>query len=92
MSGVDSLEAVFPSVVNDWFNLLNQGHRHTAIAASDTDGSVGEEPGAPRTFLLRGEDDPSRIIARSRIRTSACRGPATSTERAPRYRDPSGLQ
>lgn len=67
MSGIDNLEAVFPGVVNDWFNMLNQGHRHTALAASDTHGSVGEEPGAPRTFLLMGEDDPSSITGKKLV-------------------------
>lgn len=66
-SGIDNLEAVFPGVVNDWFNLLNQGHRHTALATSDTHGSVGEEPGAPRTFLYFGEDDPARVDARKLV-------------------------
>ncbi len=64
-SGIDNLEAVFPGVVNDWFNLLNQGYRHTAIAASDSHGSIGEEPGAPRTFLYFGADDPVQVDAKT---------------------------
>ena len=59
-SGLDNLEAVFPGVVDDWFHMLNQGYRHTALAASDSHASVGEEPGAPRTFLYFGADDPVR--------------------------------
>jgi hypothetical protein len=60
-SGLDNLEAVFPGAVDDWFNLLNQGYRHTGIAASDSHDSVGEEPGAPRTYLLLGSDDPVSV-------------------------------
>lgn len=60
-SGLDNVEAVFPGAVDDWFHLLNQGYRHTAIAASDTHADVGEEPGAPRTFLYFGDDDPVRV-------------------------------
>lgn len=62
-SGLDNLEAVFPGAVDDWFNLLNQGYRHTGIAASDSHDSVGEEPGAPRTYLLLGSDDPAGVTA-----------------------------
>ena len=35
-SGLDNLEAVFPGAVDDWFHMLNQGYRHTVIAASDS--------------------------------------------------------
>ena len=59
-SGLDNLEAVFPGAVDDWFHMLNQGYRHTALAASDSHATVGEEPGAPRTFLYFGADDPVR--------------------------------
>jgi hypothetical protein len=62
-SGLDNVEAVFPGAVDDWFHLLNQGFRHTAIAASDTHADVGEEPGAPRTYLYFGDDDPVRVDA-----------------------------
>ena len=62
-SGLDNLEAVFPGAVDDWFHMLNQGYRHTAIAASDSHADVGEEPGAPRTFLYFGADDPVRADA-----------------------------
>src|SRR5581483_5777892 len=62
-SGLDNLEAVFPGAVDDWFNMLNQGYRHTGIAASDSHGGVGEEPGAPRTYLQLGSDDPVGVRA-----------------------------
>ena len=57
-TGLDNLEAVFPGAIDDWFHMLNQGYRHTALAASDSHGSVGEEPGWPRTYLQLGSDDP----------------------------------
>jgi len=62
-SGLDNVEAVFPGAVDDWFHMLNQGYRHTVVAASDTHGDVGEEPGAPRTYLRFGFDEPTRIEA-----------------------------
>ena len=60
-SGLDNVEAVFPGVVDDWFHMLNQGHRHTGIATSDSHGGVGEEVGSPRTWLQLGTDDPVRV-------------------------------
>jgi hypothetical protein len=60
-SGLDNVEAVFPGVVDDWFNLLNQGYRPTGVATSDTHETVGEEPGAPRTFLYFGSDEPFAV-------------------------------
>lgn len=63
-SGLDNVEAVFPGAVDDWFNMLNQGYRHTALAASDSHDDEGEQPGVPRTYLYFGEDDPVRADAR----------------------------
>lgn len=62
-TGLDNLEAVFPGAIDDWFHMLNQGYRHTAIAASDSHGSVGEEPGWPRTYLQLSGDDPVAATA-----------------------------
>ena len=62
-SGLDNVEAVFPGAVDDWFHMLNQGFRHTVVAASDSHADVGEEPGAPRTYLRVGHDDPVRVDA-----------------------------
>lgn len=62
-SGLDNLEAVFPGAVDDWFHMLNQGFRHTVLAASDSHGGVGEEPGSPRTYLQLGFDEPARVTA-----------------------------
>ena len=60
-SGIDNLEAVFPGAVDDWFHMLNQGYRHTGLATSDSHASVGEEPGAPRTYLYFGKDQPAGL-------------------------------
>ncbi|HMY59882.1 MAG TPA: CehA/McbA family metallohydrolase, partial [Pseudomonadota bacterium] len=60
---LDNVEAVFPGAVDDWFHMLNQGFRHTVVAASDSHADVGEEPGAPRTYLRVGHDDPVRVDA-----------------------------
>jgi hypothetical protein len=68
-SGIDNLEAVFPGAVDDWFHMLNQGYRHTGIAASDSHADVGEEPGAPRTYLYFGSDDPVGVSASALVDT-----------------------
>jgi hypothetical protein len=60
-SGLDNAEAVFPGALDDWFHLLNQGRRQTGLAASDSHGTVGEEPGAPRTYLRFGSDEPAGV-------------------------------
>ena len=62
-SGIDNVEAVFPGAVDDWFHMLNQGYRHTGIGASDSHAGPGEEPGAPRTFVNLGKDDPVAVTA-----------------------------
>jgi hypothetical protein len=60
-SGLDNAEAVFAGAVDDWFHLLNEGVRPTGLAASDTHGTVGEEPGMPRTYLHFGSDEPTSV-------------------------------
>jgi hypothetical protein len=60
-SGLDNAEAAFPGAIDDWFHLLNQGYRATGLANSDSHASVGEEPGAPRTFLWFGQDQPFAV-------------------------------
>lgn len=76
-SGLDNLEAVFPGAVDDWFHMLNQGHRHTVLAASDSHGDVGEEPGAPRTYLYFGEDAPTQVTAKKLVDAIKVRHAAT---------------
>jgi hypothetical protein len=66
-SGVDNQEAVFPGAVDDWFHRLNQGFRDTGLATSDSHAGVGEEPGAPRTFLYFGSDEPDGVTAEALV-------------------------
>src|SRR5690606_5569019 len=47
-------QIAFPGAVEDWFVLLNRGHRFTALGASDSHKIDGDEPGFPRTYLLVG--------------------------------------
>ena len=44
-------------VLEDYLALLRTGHPVTAIAATDTHGIVGEEPGLPRTYVRVAKDD-----------------------------------
>lgn len=76
-SGLDNIEAVFPGAIDDWFHMLNQGYRHTAIAASDSHGSTGEEPGWPRTYLQLGSDDPVAATATNLVDAVKVRRAAT---------------
>jgi hypothetical protein len=64
-AGFDALEvwngknaSMRDKVLNDFFALLRSGQPVTPIAATDTHGIVGEEPGYPRT-LVRVRDDTS---------------------------------
>src|SRR5690606_32284410 len=47
-------------VVEDWFALLNAGHKITGAGASDTH-SVGEPPGMSRSYVPSRTDDPTKI-------------------------------
>ena len=42
----------------DWFNLLNQGYRRTAVANSDTHRRTTAQAGVPRTFVASPTDAP----------------------------------
>jgi len=53
-------EDEFPGVVDDWYNLLNLGHRYTAVGTSDTH-STTEEAGYFRS-MLRVPDDRARAV------------------------------
>jgi hypothetical protein len=66
-SGLDNVEAVFPGAVDDWFNLINLGYRPTGLATSDTHETVGEEPGAPRTYLYFGGDEPLAVTPQALV-------------------------
>lgn len=49
------------SVLRDWFNLLNRGHRYTAVGNSDSHHVEYVHAGYPRNFVASPTDDPSRI-------------------------------
>lgn len=51
-------------VLRDWFNLLNLGHRFTALGSSDSHAPVTQEAGCPRTLLFLGIDSPDRVTGR----------------------------
>ena len=54
----------FPGGVDDWFNLLNLGHRYVGLAGSDAHG-LSNHTGYPRTYLYVGHDDPRALDDRS---------------------------
>ncbi len=47
--------------MQDWFALLNAGHRILATGNSDTHGTEGEEPGAARNWIHFGHDTPAQV-------------------------------
>ena len=55
----DDDKVAFPGVVDDWFNLLNKGHRHTGLA--NTDSHHDDDIGFPRTYMGVGVDDPAFV-------------------------------
>jgi hypothetical protein len=57
----DGEELAFPGVIDDWFNLLNQGKMVAGLGNSDSHGDHLEEPAYPRTYVYLGQDDPSQI-------------------------------
>jgi len=52
------------SVLEDWFNLLNRGHRAAAVGNSDSHTVHYDMAGYPRNFLVSPTDDPSSIDLR----------------------------
>ncbi len=49
------------SVLEDWFNLLNQGQRHFAVGNSDSHTVHYAFAGYPRNFVMSSTDDPAEI-------------------------------
>jgi hypothetical protein len=45
----------WPGVVDDWYNLLNLGHRYIGVGTSDSH-EIDEEPGYFRTMVFTGTD------------------------------------
>jgi len=56
----DDDQAVFPGVVDDWYNLLNAGHRFVAVGTSDSH-NANSEAGFFRTMVYAGADDVREI-------------------------------
>ena len=56
-------DVAFPGVIDDWFNLLNLGHRHLGTGTSDTH-SGDDEAGYFRTMIHTGEDTPRQVSDR----------------------------
>jgi len=54
----------FPGSIDDWFNLLNLGHRYVGLGGSDAHG-LSRHTGYPRTYLYMGHDDPRALDDRS---------------------------
>jgi len=49
------------SVLQDWFNLLNRGHRYAAVGNSDSHAVASELAGVPRNYTPSSTDDPALI-------------------------------
>jgi hypothetical protein len=79
-TGIDNMEAVFPGVLDDWFHLLNQGRRETGVGSSDSHSTIGDEPGAPRTYLRFGSDDPAAVTSQQLVELVKRRHAATISQ------------
>ncbi len=53
-------EPAFPGIVDDWYNLLNLGHRFVGVGTSDSH-SGDDEAGYFRTLVHVGADDPRAV-------------------------------
>lgn len=53
-------DVAHPGALDDWFNLLNQGHRYIGMGTSDSH-RAHDHTGAGRTYFYVGHDDPSRL-------------------------------
>ncbi len=49
------------SVLQDWFNLLNLGHRYAAVGNSDSHTVHNDMCGYPRNFVQMASDDPASV-------------------------------
>ncbi len=49
------------SVLQDWFNLLNLGHRYSAVGNSDSHTVHNDMAGYPRNFVRVASDDPAAV-------------------------------
>lgn len=53
-------DVAFPGVVDDWFNLLNQGHRYLGLGTGDSHTGF-DEAGQFRTMIYTGVDEPMAV-------------------------------
>lgn len=60
-------ELAFPGVVDDWFNLLNLGHRYIGTGTSDSH-DAADHTGYARSFLKVDDDRPRALDARAVVR------------------------
>jgi DNA/RNA endonuclease YhcR with UshA esterase domain len=50
-----------PTVLNDWYRLLNRGQKVTGVGNTDTHIVFSQELGYPRNFVAVGTDDPAAL-------------------------------
>jgi hypothetical protein len=62
----DDGEVTFPGAVDDWYNLLNLGHRYIGVASSDSHGA-SDEIGYFRTMVQVPDDTPRAVSERALI-------------------------
>jgi len=60
---MDGEEVAHPGAIDDWYNLLNLGHRYIAVGSSDAH-EGDEETGYFRTMVHFGSDDPRGLDER----------------------------
>lgn len=53
---------VFDRNLREWFELLNLGHRYTAVGNSDSHRVVFQWAGWPRTYVRVPDQDPTRVV------------------------------
>ena len=57
----DGGTVAFPGVIDDWFNMLNNGRRYGGTANSDS--HHDDDIGYPRTYVYVSDDEPGRVRA-----------------------------
>ncbi|MCS6912910.1 MAG: CehA/McbA family metallohydrolase [Myxococcales bacterium] len=62
LPGYEQTPAQVTALVADWFYLLNQGHRITALGNSDTHRLDWLRAGYPRSWLRLPTEDPQRVL------------------------------
>ena len=57
---------------DDWFNLLNLGYRYIGTGTSDSH-DADDHPGAGRSYVYVGDDDPARVTSMDVVRVEVAR-------------------